>query len=80
MKRLLPGRQYDEQDVINGFALLESEINPATTDTGLGDEGVFVKVNVNDLDADVTYENDSLLGKSDYPHVFNQLYPKNPRK
>lgn len=42
MKRLLPYRDYSEHDVVNLFKA--PDINTAITDTGDGDEGLFVKV------------------------------------
>jgi hypothetical protein len=42
--RLLPFRQYDEQDVVNIYALESGLALAATTDDGSGSNGVFVKV------------------------------------
>lgn len=76
MLRILPFRQYDENDVINLFALDGASANEATTDSGAGDAGVFVKVSAGDFDQDpVSYSDDSYLGKTDYPFVKAQ-YPK----
>ena len=50
--RILPFRQYDENDVINLFALEGASVNASTTDTGAGDAGVFVKVSAGDFDKD----------------------------
>ena len=73
--RILPFRQYDENDVINLFALDGTYANEATTDSGNGDAGVFVKVSAGDFDQDpVTYGDNSYLGKTDYPFVKAQ-YP-----
>src|SRR6056300_982173 len=75
MLRILPFRQYDENDVINLFALGGSYANTSTTDTGNGDAGVFVKVSAGDFNSDpVAYSDDSYLGKADYPFVKAQ-YP-----
>ena len=75
MLRILPFRQYDENDVINLFALQGTYANESTTDTGAGDAGVFVKVSAGDFDKDpVAYSDNSYLGKTDYPFVQAQ-YP-----
>ena len=42
--RLLPFRQYDEQDVVNLFALESGLALASTTGDGEGSNGVFVKV------------------------------------
>lgn len=73
--RILPFRQYDENDVINLFALDGTYANESTTDSGYGDAGVFVKVSAGNFDSDpVAYADDSYLGKTDYPFVKAQ-YP-----
>ena len=70
MLRILPFRQYDENDVINLFALGGTYANDSTTDSGNGDAGVFVTVSAGDFDKDpVAYSSDSYLGKTDYPFV-----------
>jgi hypothetical protein len=81
MLRLLPYRQYHDIDVINMFALEDGSVNENVTGVGSGDNGVFVKVTTGDFNADpVAYGADSYLGKTDYPHVgFNQ-YPKVAKK
>jgi hypothetical protein len=78
-KRLLPFRQYNEHEVINMFALDDSVLTAtqSITETHSGDAGVFVKVSAGDLDADpVTYTSDSYLGKTDFPYVGANGYPK----
>ena len=76
MLRILPFRQYDENDVINLFALDGASANESTTDTGAGDAGVFVTISAGDFDKDpVSYTDDSYLGKTDYPFIKAQ-YPK----
>jgi hypothetical protein len=78
-KRLLPFRQYNEHDVINMFALDDSVLSATENITGFhsGDAGVFVKVSAGNLDLDpVTYGTDSYLGKTDYPFVGANQYPK----
>ena len=73
--RILPFRQYDENDVINLFALDSTNVNEATTASGDGDAGVFVKVSAGDFNLDpVAYGDDAYLGKTDYPFVKAQ-YP-----
>lgn len=73
--RILPFRQYDENDVINLFALDGAHANEATTDSGNGDAGVFVKVSAGDFNLDpVAYSDNAYLGKTDYPFV-NAEYP-----
>jgi len=75
--RLLPFRQYDDNDVVNMYALVDDAVNDNVTGVGTGDAGVFVKVSAGNFDLDpVSYGSDSYLGKTDFPHVgFNQ-YPK----
>jgi hypothetical protein len=73
--RILPFRQYDENDVINLFALDGASANEATTDSGDGDAGVFVKVSAGNFDLDpVAYSDNAYLGKTDYPFIKAQ-YP-----
>jgi hypothetical protein len=77
--RLLPFRQYDEQDVVNIFALQNADVLSSTTGDGKGSNGVFVKVTDGNFDQDViTYGSNSYLGKTDYPHVGSDMYPTNP--
>jgi len=79
--RLLPFRQYAEQDVINMFALQSSDINQITTGAGSGDAGVWVKVTQGGLnDGPTTYDNQygSYLGMdpSAVPYVGRDQYPR----
>jgi len=77
--RLLPFRQYDENDVINLFRLGDGLANAQTDTVGNGDNGVFVKIATGNFNADtVTYGADSYLGKTDYPFVGGDMYPSNP--
>ena len=77
--RLLPFRQYAEEDVVNLFA--STAANDKVSDTGDGDAGVFVKVSAGDFGADpVGYENHSYLGKTDYPFIGRNQYPVVPLK
>ena len=71
--RLLPFRQYDENDVINLFANAASDTNPTTN--GNGSAGVFVSVSAGNFTKDaVTYVDRGALGQS-YDHTKNQ-YPE----
>ena len=55
--RLLPFRQYAEQDVINMYALQKADINEGTQDVGSGDAGTWVKVTQGGLnDGPTTYD------------------------
>jgi hypothetical protein len=77
-KRLLPFRQYSDQDVINMFALDEAVLSETENITGYhsGDAGVFVKISNGNLDLDpVTYGSNAYLGKVDYPFVGSNGYP-----
>lgn len=74
--RILPFRQYDDNDVINMFALQSAYVNTSTTGSSFGDAGVFVTTAVGDFNLDpITYATDSYLGKTDYPFVGANLYP-----
>lgn len=77
--RTLPFRQYSDNDVINMFALDAAYVNDSTTGTANGDAGVFVTVNAGNLNNetivfDSTY--DSYLGKTNYPFVGSNKYPR----
>jgi hypothetical protein len=77
--RTLPFRQYNETDVINMFALGTGYVNNSVTDVGDGDAGVFVTIESGNLNVDtITYDNAyaSYLGKTDYPHVGRNQYPR----
>lgn len=77
--RILPFRQYAEEDVVNLFA--NSAANDQVTDSGDGDAGVFVTVSAGDLNLDpIQYETNSYLGKTDYPFVGRDQYPVVPLK
>ena len=74
--RLLPFRQYDEQDVVNLFALTNAEALESTTGDGVGSNGVFVKVADGNFDQElISYGSNSYLGKTDYPFVNSDMYP-----
>jgi len=74
--RLLPFRQYDDNDVVNMYALVDAAINESVTGVGSGDAGVFVKVSAGNFDLDpVSYATNSYLGKTDYPFVGANQYP-----
>lgn len=77
--RLLPFRQYNEQDVVNLFALQSADVLESVTDDGNGSNGVFVNVSNGDFNQDVvTYGPNDYLGKTDYPFVGGEMYPTNP--
>lgn len=77
--RLLPFRQYVEQDVINLYSLdttgLSAALGNPATDGGNA-AGTLVEITKGDFDAGIEYTNDSYLGKTDYPHVGGNGYPK----
>jgi hypothetical protein len=74
--RLLPFRQYDDNDVVNMYALVDAAVNENVTGVGSGDAGVFVKVSAGNFDLDpVSYGTNSYLGKTDYPFVGANQYP-----
>jgi hypothetical protein len=76
--RLLPFRQYDEQDVINLFKFGGTP-NGSPSET-TADSGMLVKVSSSDLSKDpIEYlGSHSLLGSSGYPHVARNGYPQVP--
>ena len=76
--RILPFRQYAEQDVINLYALDGASVNAQLDTKGNGDAGVFVAISGGALnDGPVQYENSTYLGKTDYPHIGRDQYPVN---
>jgi hypothetical protein len=81
--RLLPFRQYNEQDVVNLFSFecegwLES-VDPFTN--GTHDAGVLVGVTNGDLaEGPTKYIDANYLGKTSYPHVGKNQYPVVPIK
>ena len=76
--RLLPFRQYDEQDVVNIYALESGLALDSTTGDSSGSNGVFVKVGEGNFDLDpIAYGSDTYLGKTDYPFVGGDMYPVN---
>lgn len=77
--RLLPFRQYAEEDVVNLFA--NDTVNDKVTQSSNGDAGVFVKVSAGDFSADpVGYETNSYLGETNYPFIGRNQYPTVPLK
>lgn len=88
--RLLPFRQYAEQDVVNLYAVLPTGTNAMDTPftNGGNDAGVLVKVSAGDFGLDpITYDGGQLmdngqnyLGKTDYPFVGRDKYPTTPLK
>ena len=74
--RLLPFRQYDDNDVVNMYALVDAAVNDNVTGVGSGEAGVFAKVLSGNFDLDpVSYATDSYRGKTDYPFVGANQYP-----
>ena len=78
--RLLPFRQYAEQDVINLYKVnIASSANNAMATpfvNGDNDNGVLVQVDAGNMDGDpVDYVTDSYLGKTDYPFIGRDQYP-----
>ena len=77
--RLLPFRQYAEEDVVNLYA--STEANASVTSSSDGDAGVFVKVSAGDFGADpVGYADNGYLGYTDYPFIGRNQYPTVPLK
>ena len=76
--RILPFRQYSDHDVINLFSVIGSDVLDATTDSGAGDAGVFVKVADGNFDKEpVEYQTNSYLGDSSYPFLgTTAMYPE----
>jgi len=79
--RLLPFRQYDEQDVVNMFALPAADVPVDSTVDGKYSNGVFVKVTAGDLNAEpVAYTTNSYLGDTSAPFLGGaDMYPANTR-
>tara|TARA_R100000152_G_C6762915_1_gene187250 strand:+ start:748 stop:1386 length:639 start_codon:yes stop_codon:yes gene_type:complete len=76
--RILPFRQYSDHDVVNLYAVDDYDVNDNTIDSGRGDAGMFVKVSAGNFDADpITYQDNSYLGKRDYPFLGTaEMYPQ----
>lgn len=75
--RLLPFRQYNENDVINLFANETADETPSTN--GNGSAGVLVKILSGNIKEDaIEYATNSYLGKTDYPYVGAAQYPTVP--
>ena len=76
--RILPFRQYSDNDVVNLYKLDTNSALDATTDVGSGDAGVFVSITNGDFNADpVTYQTNSYLGDSSYPYLgTTEMYPE----
>ena len=73
--RLLPFRQYDENDVINLFANATVDSKPSTN--GNGSAGVFVTINEGDFSNDPIKYTDHDGGYATFDHTKNQ-YPVVP--
>ena len=77
--RILPFRQYSDHDVVNLYALANASVNTATTDSGAGDAGVFVKISDGNFDNDpITYQTNAYLGETaSYPFLgTTEMYPE----
>jgi hypothetical protein len=82
--RLLPFRQYDENDVVNLYSYdgeaLNLEAGPTTSSAA--DAGVLVKVTAANLDSDfpnMKYDSlGSVMGYQAYPHMGKNGYPEVP--
>jgi len=75
--RILPFRQYNEHNVVNLYALDGSATIAGDLATnGDGDAGLLVSINNGDFDKGIEYTTESYLGKTDYPHVGANGYPK----
>ena len=76
--RILPFRQYSDNDVVNMYALEGDAVLDSTTGTGGGDAGVFVKVSNGDFNKEpVEYQTNSYLGDSSYPFLgTTKMYPE----
>ena len=78
--RILPFRQYAEQDVVNLYSM-DAANAQVDTAQGDGDAGIFVKVSAGDFSLDpVQYASNSYLGKTDYPFIGRDQYPSVPLK
>ena len=79
--RLLPFRQYAEEDVVNLYASTEACDSVSALHAGDGDAGVFVSVSAGDFGADpVGYADNGYLGFTDYPFIGRNQYPTVPLK
>jgi len=76
--RILPFRQYSDNDVVNMYALENDAVLDSTTGTGGGDAGVFVKVSNGDFNKEpVEYQTNSYLGETSYPFLgTTAMYPE----
>jgi len=74
MDRLLPFKQENPYDILNGFALEDAYVNNATTGNGFGDAGVLATVASANLSlAPISFSADSYLGNVNYNGVgYNQ--------
>ena len=76
--RILPFRQYSDNDVVNLYALDNNSVLDATTDVGSGDAGVFVSITDGNWNDDpVTYQTNTYLGDTSYPFLGGTaMYPE----
>jgi hypothetical protein len=79
--RILPFRQYDENEVVNMFAF-DGTVNGKPSDTN-SDAGMVVQVKAGNPKIGEPIglsANSDLLGSSDYPNVARNYYPEAPMK
>ena len=76
--RILPFRQYSDNDVVNLYALDNNSVLDSTTGVGSGDAGVFVSITDGNWNNDpVTYQTNDYLGNTNYPFVGGStMYPE----
>ena len=75
--RLLPFRQYSDNDVVNLYA--NQDVDESPTTNGNGSAGVLVKVLSENMNKDVhDLIETSYLGKTDYPFLGADKYPTVP--
>jgi len=76
--RILPFRQYSDNDVVNLYKLDTNSALDATTDVGSGDAGVFVHITNGNFNADpITYQTNTYLGDTSYPFLgTTEMYPE----
>ena len=76
--RILPFRQYSDNDVVNLYKLDTNSALDATTDVGSGDAGVFVTITNGNFNADpITYQTNTYLGDTSYPFLgTTEMYPE----
>ena len=76
--RILPFRQYDDNDVVNLYAMENPGVLDSTTGHGSGNAGVFVSIQDGNFNADpVTYQTNGYLGDTSFPFLGGTtMYPE----